>query len=293
VEHADIRAKILEDAYSKSVKGDRPLNSPVQYAKLLGITDAEASFDCKYLIKSYLLEGQVIPTTGGDVINITGISPRGIEAVEDPKSRGGLAVNFPIIRISGDIKDSQVSINSPNSQQNKANIKDSPGAVFATGRAKVTVQGGQKPVDMLPYTTNEAGYIKFGRWLAMKWFHTLDHSVRPFAYAGLLFAAFFGGNLFIGYASGVGLWNPVIFIIGVATLVLSALFWGGFGMGLETTCKQCGWRFTFTRRKRTLTGHKEFRDREVSNYADEYQCSHCGYTEKRTAIEEKEKPTGD
>src|SRR5438309_1632670 len=101
MENPDIRAKILEDAYNKGMKGLQILHFPLEYAKLLGIPEELAFFNLRYLIKNRLLEGHVEPAGGlGEVIRVTAISPRGIETVEG-MGREGLAVNFNIIHVKG------------------------------------------------------------------------------------------------------------------------------------------------------------------------------------------------
>jgi hypothetical protein len=291
MENQEARGRILKDVYERATKGLQVLHTPQEYASALGIPEEQALFNLRYLIKSFLLEGNVNPVIGGqEFILVTGLAPRGVEAIENQSSRKGLAVEWNVFNFS-DVRESQISINSPYSQQMKADIKGSPGAVIAGDNAKITVGGSpQKPISMFPYTSNQAGYIRMGRWLMLRWFHSLDHSVTPFAYAGLLFTILFGGTVSVAYFSKTMLlWNPVVFVWSTATLVLAAIFWGSWQMGRETTCDNCHHRFTMTRRQRTLTGREDLPERDVRNYEDVFVCSNCGYAKRVSATEEIEK----
>ncbi len=61
LDNQDIRAKILQDLYTRKSKGEETSGNATYYAKLLGIDETSANFNLEYLISSYLVEGQSIP----------------------------------------------------------------------------------------------------------------------------------------------------------------------------------------------------------------------------------------
>lgn len=288
MEHEDVRAKILKDAYDRGTKGQPVLSSPIEYARLLGIPEEQATFNVKYLINANLLDGQVLRTINLEVVNVTGITNQGIEAVEDPQKRGSLNVNWAAITLHGDF--TQISIGSTNSPQGK--VDKSPNATTTVGDDNVVRIGGFQPVEVNPYPQGFFGTLRWGKLITRSLFHTLDHDTSALKWISGGLGVVFAGTVILAYLRGTSLLlNPVVGILLVADLVVAGVFWETAAVGEQTKCPKCNNRFSFIRVKRTLMGQADTPDIHTDNYNDEYLCSNCGYAEKRSSREQVDKQT--
>src|SRR5437867_1608419 len=156
----DIRARILGDVHSKIRRGEPILQAAAEYAKLLGISDALATFNIKYLLEKELLQGKVEWSQIGDLVTVTGISPRGIDAI-DGVGREAYAVNFNLINVEAPVTNSQFSIGNVDSpSQNRLDSSGSTGSTSVIGNQNVIKDvSGPPPVNVHPYSDQAYGYI--------------------------------------------------------------------------------------------------------------------------------------
>jgi len=106
----DIRAKILQDLYYRRQNGMEILQSPQEYAKLLGIPNDLANFNIQYLAEAGLVQGMPIVAVGTTKKHwlVMDLTSYGIEAVEGRRGQD-LAVNFSIINVNAPVTQSQIA----------------------------------------------------------------------------------------------------------------------------------------------------------------------------------------
>jgi hypothetical protein len=276
MENRDIRAKMLEDAFNRGMKGQRPLSTPAEYARLLGITEDVAFFNLRYLIKSGLLEGP-IENAGqlGEVITVTAITPRGIRQVEGTEARDP-GVNFTIIVITGPVNNSQVSIGSSQSPQ----VNKSPGATTVIGNQNFVAAGGFQPVEVQPYSQNFYGWLWIGRIVMRLLFHTPNHDTSILKWASGGLGAVFVITIIAAYIRGsiaTVTENPLGFVFLVVVLVVALSFWETASIADETICPNCNYRLSYLRVRKTLTGQADTPRGHTDNYSSDYRCSNCGF----------------
>lgn len=276
MEEADVRAKILQELYTRKRGGQELLTSPMQYAKLLGISEEVANFNIQYLISKGLVDGQVIPVTGTTkkFVSVNDIGSAGIEAVEG-HHREDYAVNFNSITFNAPVSDSQIAGGDVGSQNQRK--------VDARGSKGTTVQSGErKGVDLAPYADEDAGHIRLGRIFMRLFFKRFDHSLTPFALIGCVLLAAFVAPLGITYYEGssLGLLGSAAgALYSFVVLVLGAIFLITWSVGKETTCPSCGSHFTWMKTRRTLTGKTKTPDGVTTlNLRESFKCSNCGMT---------------
>lgn len=109
MENQNIRAKILQDIYTRVRDKKEVLSRPSDYASLLDIEENLATFNLRYLVEKKLVAGQVIyspSSTTVQTVVVWNITDAGIDAVEG-HSRAGLAINFGIMNVNSTVNQSQ------------------------------------------------------------------------------------------------------------------------------------------------------------------------------------------
>ena len=274
----------MEDVYSKSRRGVPILHFPTEYAKLLGISDPLATFNMKYLLDKGLLTGHAEWTQVGDLVNATGISPKGIDAI-DGVGRDGYAVNFSIFNVNAPVNNSQFSVgNSGSPSQNKVDSSESPGSTSVVGNSNVVNNvAGAQPIEMHPYDEGTYGYIRFGEWLMNLLFGTTKHDLGSLAGIAAVLTGIPVAAIAVSFYKGATLFltgSPVLLYALATMLVVGVIFWIVVGIGVETTCPNCQTHFSFLRRNRRLVGRRNLPEKDVRKYLDDYSCDQCGFSRK-------------
>ncbi len=96
----EIRIRILEEQYSKKMKGEELELNAQKVAALLGIDESVANFHLEYLVERGLLDGQVIPGPGTTkkLVLTWGLTSSGIEVVERLPRKDVLTPSKPTAR---------------------------------------------------------------------------------------------------------------------------------------------------------------------------------------------------
>jgi predicted RNA-binding Zn-ribbon protein involved in translation (DUF1610 family) len=162
----------------------------------------------------------------------------------------------------------------------KHHLKDSD-----TDREEDKKSGTHRPraeheIEMEPYQQGDINRIRFGRWIMMTLFKSLNHSLTPLAVIAIALIVAFIGPVAAAYHFGslnLVLGNPIGIFYSIIVLVLAGLFWTSWSWGKSTTCPKCGAHFTWLRTSRTLTGRIGLSEGETRNYRESYKCNNCGY----------------
>ena len=119
----DIRAKILQDIYSRKRAGMEIRTNPQQYAQFLNIPEELANFNIQYLIDAGLVRGKSSGSLGTTKRNsfLHDLTSFGVEAVEGRRGQD-LAVNYSIININAPVIQSQIAAGSAIEQTQSLSI---------------------------------------------------------------------------------------------------------------------------------------------------------------------------
>jgi len=119
----DIRAKILQDIYSRKRAGMEIRTNPQQYAQFLNIPEELANFNIQYLIDAGLVRGKSSGSLGTTKRNsfLHDLTSFGVEAVEG-RTGQDLAVNYRIININAPVSQSQIAAGSAIEQTQSLSI---------------------------------------------------------------------------------------------------------------------------------------------------------------------------
>jgi len=109
----DIRARILQDIYSRKRAGMEIRTNPQQYAQFLNIPEELANFNIQYLIDAGLVRGKSSGSLGTTkrYSFLYDLTSFGVEAVEG-RAGQDLAVNYSIININAPVSQSQIAAGS-------------------------------------------------------------------------------------------------------------------------------------------------------------------------------------
>lgn len=119
----DIRARILQDIYSRKRAGMEIRTNPQQYAQFLNIPEELANFNIQYLIDAGLVRGKSSGSLGTTkrYSFLNDLTSFGIEAVEGRRGQD-LAVNYSIININAPVSQSQIAAGSAIEQTQSLSI---------------------------------------------------------------------------------------------------------------------------------------------------------------------------
>ncbi len=125
MENQDIRARILQDIYSRKEKGEEILTRADQYASLLGIPENKANFNLEYLLRAGLVKGEAIagPNSTKKTAMVFDMTAHGMEAVEGRYGRD-LAINYNVMSFNAPVAGSQIAVGSQINQTHSVAIND-------------------------------------------------------------------------------------------------------------------------------------------------------------------------
>jgi hypothetical protein len=172
----------------------------------------------------------------------------------------------------------------------EVDISDSTNTAVIVGDRNVVTQNvsSTQPVEMP--TDSDDFAIRIGKWLMLKLYGTLKHSMKPFGVitsllaVGIAIPAFSTNWLMQEFGATNFTWVWVAFLLPLA----ATLFFGPyiFLTSHETTCPKCGWKFSWIQTKKILKRHVELSDREVRNYESTYECTNPACKFKRENVPE-------
>ncbi len=119
----DIRAKMLQDLYTRTKKGEETNANAQYYASQLGIDETTANFNLQYLVESRLADGDVIASIGTTkkMVLVWSLTHLGIQAVEGGYRRN-FDINFNIINVNAPVTQSQIAAGKEISQSQSVSI---------------------------------------------------------------------------------------------------------------------------------------------------------------------------
>jgi hypothetical protein len=161
------------------------------------------------------------------------------------------------------------------------------------------IEAPQKPIDVHPYNSDDLGVIRIGRWLMLRLYGTLDHSLSRFTLFTLIASIISGGAIYTPYVPSTPV--PIgshyylgLSLAGFIGLALSLYFgWAPIGMAKETECPNCHYKFSFLSVQKTLTNTASLSDEEVRNFKVKKVCQNCGFTKVFKKVEHHPYPSND
>jgi len=296
----EIRARILQDIYAKAKKGIDPLTNASDYASLLGIDQTLANFHLQYLVESGLVEGKVIPSLGTTkkTVLVWGLTHDGVQAVE---GKGTTDSKYNMI-FTGPISRSQIGQGDQIRQQidnSSIDVRDSPNtAIIKGGRGHKIEQhfhAGEKPIKVQPYSQDELGFMRIGKWFLLHLFGSLNPNLRGFTIILYAFGAVSGGVFFSPFVPngpfpiGSQFYVPVELASLIALLVV-VWFLKMVNVSTQTKCPKCSSVFSFTAKEKILTNTRQLAEKEVREYNTTYTCDNASCDHKEVRVETEEIP---
>jgi DNA-directed RNA polymerase subunit RPC12/RpoP len=184
-----------------------------------------------------------------------------------------------------------------NTSITNSTLKDN---TIATGSENVAISGdhntvnqtigSQQPIPVPSYEPSEWGMFHFGKWLMLKLFGTLKHSLKGFTITVVALCIGTILPMAIVPRIDITLYSSPFMVLDIICFGIVAVFGGGTIVSAKRTeCPRCHYKFSYFNVSKFLIGTRETESMEVHHYKNRYRCNNCGYKYEDESVVQIEK----